>query len=125
MTQEHINKHIDHDAKEVTPEEQESSFGIMTPSEMKTIMQPLHERVLRSLRDRATNEANTCISKLFSELRKGKTSASLVVSSKENIKDEVVRLIIAAFATAGWYVTYSPFNSNIVVRYPGFKESKE
>lgn len=125
MTQEHINKHIDHGAKEATLQEQESSFGVMTPSEMKTIVQPLHEKALRSLRDRATNEASICISKLFSELRKGKTSASLVVPSKENIRDEVVRLIVVAFATAGWYVTYSPFNSNITVRYPGFKESKE
>lgn len=123
MKQEQNNDPTNHSAKEDIHEEKALRFGVLTPSEMQRSLQPLQEKALRSLQDRACNEAGICIGRLCSELRKGKTTASLAINSKDNIKNEVIRLIILAFATAGWFVCYSPYDDNVTVRYPGLKES--
>lgn len=92
------------------------TLALQVPS--PEVMQKFAEEKRAKLQQQANDEARKTIEKLRTQLAKGKTVASVELTSRSEIRKEVGRLVVAAFAAAGWAVTSAYGYEGISVEYP-------
>lgn len=94
------------------------ALQVPSPEVMQKFAEANQKEKRAKLQQQANDEARKTIEKLRTQLAKGKTVASVELTSRSEIRKEVGRLVVAAFAAAGWAVTSAYGYEGISVEYP-------